>query len=67
MKLDKYLTEADDFEDLDYMNNWDKGVPDIVKKCGAKHHKLTYSIIGRCELEYECPICKYKYRVDSSD
>lgn len=76
MKLNKYLTDSSwaggyqgksDLENLGYMNSWHNGVPEIVKKCSAKNHKLTYSVIGRSELEYKCPICKFTYMVDSGD
>lgn len=55
-----------DYKDLGYSNGWGK-IPDIVEKCEKKHHKLSAVKVDRGVTEYFCDICKYKYRIDSTD
>lgn len=54
------------YKDLGYANGW-KNTPDIIKKCKAKGHVREYKNVGRGVTEYSCPICKYKYSIDSTD
>ena len=53
-------------ENLGYANGWTV-TPEIREKCVRLEHKLVEKNIGRCLNEYTCPICKYSYKVDSSD
>lgn len=55
-----------ELNDLGYSNGWDV-TPDIVVKCTELGHELTQETVGNCNTEYTCPICRYKFRVDSSD
>lgn len=51
-------------KDLGYANNWDD-TPDEVRKCRKKQHVKKTKEVGRCSIEYSCPICEFKYKVDS--
>jgi hypothetical protein len=51
---------------LGYANGWIT-VPEIREKCKCLEHKLVVKNIGRCLNQYTCEICKYTYKVDSSD
>ena len=53
-------------ENLGYANGW-KEIPEIVKQCREKHHKIDQRVTGRCIQQYTCHVCGYKYEVDSSD
>ena len=53
-------------ENLGYINGWVE-TPEQIKKCRRLEHNLVEKNIGRCLNEYTCPICKYSYKVDSSD
>lgn len=54
--------------DLGYMNGWDqKNYPVEYLKCWVEKHELTYRQVGRCDMEYTCPICGIKWNIDSSD
>ena len=64
-KIDMILGE-EEMKDLGDMNSWSK-TPDIVKHCRDKHHQMHTRNKGRCYNEYSCPICKYRYAVDSGD
>jgi hypothetical protein len=56
-----------ELQDLDYMNNW-KDTPYIVRMCQQSQHKTeSYETDHNCVIEIKCPICNYKYRIDSSD
>jgi len=63
---EKDISDTDEWTDLDYMNGW-KETPDIVKKCQELDHELDGGQIGNCHYSYYCPICKYSYKIDSSD
>lgn len=52
--------------DLGYANGW-RETPDVVKACKVAGHEKTIKNVGRCLTEYSCPVCGYKYLVDSSD
>ena len=58
---------------LGTMNGWGdkKNYPAKYKFCMRKRsknpHPITQATVGRCLIEYECPICKIKWTVDSSD
>lgn len=47
--------------DLGYANGWTE-TPPVVEKCKHKHDRKK---IGRCLTEYSCPICNFKFKVDS--
>lgn len=49
-----------------YANGWDS-TPEEIKKCRELKHKTVEKKLGNCHYEYTCPICKYLYKVDSSD
>lgn len=51
---------------LGYANGWIE-VPEIRKQCKRLKHVVEQKNIGNCLTEYCCPICKYTYKVDSSD
>lgn len=56
----------DGYKDLGYMNGW-KETPPEYDRCKKLGHPLKEDGIGRCLAEYSCPICKIKFKVDSSD
>lgn len=56
----------DEYKDLGYANGW-KETPPEYDKCKKLGHPLKEEGIGRCLAEYSCPICKIKFKVDSSD
>lgn len=49
-----------------YANGW-ISTPDVIVRCREKNHKIVVKNIGRCLNQYTCEICKYTYKVDSSD
>ena len=49
-----------------YVNSWSK-TPEEVARCKKLGHKLVCERTDICVREYSCPICDYKYQVDSSD
>lgn len=55
-----------ELKSLGSANGWSK-TPQIVLDCEKAGHELQGKNIGRCLNEYSCPICGYKYTVDSSD
>lgn len=50
---------------LGYANGWAE-TPAIVKNCERMAHGWVTRQIGRCEREHSCPICNYRFKVDSS-
>lgn len=52
--------------DLGYANGWGEA-PEIVKQCKKEGHYVKSENLGNCLNMYTCEICKYKYKVDSSD
>ena len=49
-----------------YANGWNE-TPEAIKKCRELKHKTVEKKLGRCLNQYTCDICKYTYKVDSSD
>lgn len=56
------------YKDLGYLNEWFKNPPEEVTKCVKENHKKKYQVINsKCITVVWCDICKYKYKIDSSD
>lgn len=53
-------------KDLGFANGW-RDIPIIVQGCRELKHEIESENIGKCLHRYSCYICKYKYKVDSSD
>jgi len=51
---------------LGCMNGW-LITPPVVNVCREAKHELVVTSLGRCYNEYYCPICGYRYQIDSSD
>lgn len=58
-KMEEYL-------DIGMANGWTE-TPELVKRCANKMHPVTKLNLGRCLTEVRCDICRYVYKVDSSD
>jgi len=52
----------EEYTELGYANMWLE-TPEIVANC---KHQRQEKELGRCKREMSCPICRYKYKVDSS-
>lgn len=50
--------------DLGTANGWSE-IPPIVENCERAKHVTSERTIGRCLREVSCPICNYKFEVDS--
>lgn len=57
-----------EYTDLGIMNNW-KEHPEEYKNCLEQKHKINSiaSSWWSCYTYYDCPICKIRFEVDSSD
>jgi hypothetical protein len=53
-------------KDFGYSNGW-RDTPAEVSRCKDSGHVMYYKSAGRCVTEYGCPICGFKFYVDSSD
>jgi len=56
----------EEYKDYGYVNGWAE-TPEEVRECERKHHRMYSKPRGKCDTEYGCEICKFKFRVDSSD
>ena len=61
------ISSAPKLTDLGCANGWGSREISSLTKCRALGHIMTDTIVGNCYHKYECPICKIKYREDSSD
>lgn len=54
-------------KDLGYANGWSE-TPEIVEKCKKLGHKIESEkdLAFNCVNHYWCPICNYRYSIDSS-
>ena len=53
-------------KDLGIMNGWSEKPKEYVE-CREAKHRVNETKLGNCYYEYECPVCKIRWRVDSSD
>lgn len=56
----------DTIKDFGTLNGYDK-IPEEVDACWLQNHPREGREIGRCYIETYCPVCKIRYRIDSSD
>ena len=59
-------TYKEDYKDFGTANGWLE-MPYLVKYCTLLKHEVTKKGIGRCLTEVRCDICRYVYKIDSSD
>jgi len=58
--------EPKKWTDLGYANGW-RGTPEIVQKCDEAGHKTdSPKSYQRCVTIVECPICRYRFKIDST-
>ncbi len=65
------MSESKPMIDLGWANSWSE-TPKIVEKCRELKHgeqgiTTGYSDHYRCVSETYCPVCGYRYKVDSGD
>ena len=64
--LNTYNTDKEDYRDFGTANGWIE-TPALIKYCNILKHEVTKKGIGRCLTEVRCDICRYIYKIDSSD
>lgn len=65
--INKTLADLEKPLDLGTMNGWQGKYPEVYHACTEANHELEEKALGTCYNEYYCPLCKIKWRVDSSD
>jgi len=53
-------------KDFGYINGWSV-IPDEVQQCMTLMHTKHFLLIRKHVTEVSCDICKFKYKIDSSD
>ena len=53
-------------KNLGYANGWAE-TPEEVVRCQELKHPRWSRNLGRCDNEYGCDVCDFKYQIDSSD
>jgi rubredoxin len=60
------VVDYEKWENYGFANGW-RELPARVVTCRELGHRCGGKEIGKCLTEYQCSLCKYRYKSDSSD